>query len=73
MSAFLDGLGAIFSKVTQYIPGRIEGLKNERERLLNERKILTSKIYSASGSRRVVELDKRLLQIDNILRNVAKD
>lgn len=66
-------IGAIVNKVTQFIPGRIEKIKNERERLLNERKILTSKEFSASGSRRVIAIDARVLEIDAILRNKAVD
>lgn len=73
MSAFLDGIGSLIGKVTQWIPGRIEALKNERERLLNERKILTSKEFSASASRRIIAIDDRLRQIDQVLINSAKD
>lgn len=68
-----DGIGAIASKITQWIPGRFESLRNEKERLLNEREILTSKQYSASGSRRVIAIDTRLQQINATLSNAAKD
>lgn len=73
MSAFLDGIGSLIGKATQWIPGRIEALKNERERLLNERKILTSKEFSASDSRRIIAINDRLRQIDQVLINSAKD
>lgn len=68
-----DGIGAVIGKVTQWIPGKIEALKNEKERLLNEREILTSKTFSASGSRRVIAIDTRLQQINTILQNNARD
>jgi hypothetical protein len=73
MSAFLDGIGAVLGKITQYIPGRIEKLKNERERLFNERNMLTSKEFSASAARRIVAIDARMLEINNILANNSKD
>lgn len=73
MSAFLEGIGKVFGKVADQVQGRVERLKNEKQRLENERKILTSKEYSASGSRRVVVIDKRLLEIDAILVNNAHD
>ncbi len=37
MSAFLEGIGAVIGKVTTYIPGRIEKIKNEKDRLEKER------------------------------------
>jgi hypothetical protein len=73
MSAFLDGIGAVVKKVTEFIPGRIEKLKNEKQRLLNERELLMSKEFSASGSRRVVAIDSRLCEINAILSNKASD
>jgi hypothetical protein len=68
-----DGIGTLLGKLSTFVPGRVEQMKNERERLLNERNILTSKQFSASGSRRIVAIDGRVQQIDNILRNTAKD
>lgn len=73
MSAFLDGIGSLIGKVTQWIPGRIEALKNERERLINEKKFLESREFSASGSRRIIAINDRLRQIDQVLINSAKD
>lgn len=73
MSLFLDGIGAIVKKATEWIPGRIEKLKNEKERLLNERQILMSKEFSASASRRVLVIDERLRQINAILNAKASD
>lgn len=37
MSAFLEGIGALIGKVTTYIPGRIEKIKNEKDRLEKEK------------------------------------
>ena len=73
MSAFLDGIGKVVGKIVDYIPGRTEGLKNKKERLLNERKILTSKEFSASGSRRVIAIDAELRIIEKQLENSARD
>ena len=67
------GWGQFLGKLSTFIPSRIEQLKNEKTRLLDERKIITSKVYSPSGSRRVIALDKRVQEIDNILGNAAKD
>lgn len=73
MSDFLNGIGALVGKLSTYLPGRIEKLKNERERLTNEKALLLSKDFSASASRRIDAIDKRLLEIGNILINSSKD
>jgi len=68
-----DGIGTLIGKLSTYIPGRVEKIKNERERLLNEKAILLSKDFSASASRRIIAIDERILQINSILINCAKD
>lgn len=73
MSDFLNGIGALVGKLSTYLPGRIAGLKDERERLLNEKSILMSKDCSASASRRLAVIDDRLHKINAILINNAKD
>jgi hypothetical protein len=69
----MSGWGNFFGKIADQFSGRIERIKNEKVRLENERKILISKEFSASGSRRVIAIDARLLEINNILGNSAKD
>ena len=68
-----EGIGTLIGKLSTYLPGRIEKLKNERERLTNEKALLLSKDFSASASRRIDAIDKRLLEIGNILINSSKD
>lgn len=67
------GIATVLGKLSTFIPGRIEKIKNERERLVNEKKILQSKEWSATAARRVPVIDKRVREIDAILRNNAKD
>lgn len=69
----MAGWGDLFGKIANQFQGRTERLKNEKERLLNERNILDSKEFSASASRRIVVIDARLLQINQILINKAID
>ena len=66
-------VGAIANKITQFIKGPIEGAKNEIERLTNERNLLTSKDFSASGSRRVTAIDERIKLLESIIKNKAHD
>lgn len=73
MMGFLDGIGKAIGKIADNTQGRVERLKNEKDRLENERKILTSKTFSASGSRRVIAIDARLREIEGILANKASD
>lgn len=73
MNALLEGIGKVIGKITQFIPGRIEGLKNEKVRLLQERSDIQSKDFSASASNRIVAIDKRLREIESIISNKASD
>ena len=69
----MAGWGDFVGKISQQFQGRTERLKNEKENLENEKRILQSKQFSASGSRRIVVIDKRLFEINNILINSVKD
>lgn len=69
----MAGWGNFFGKIAEQFQGRIERLKNEKEKLIDERKILTSKEYSASSSRRVVVIDDRLHELDILIENAARD
>jgi uncharacterized protein (UPF0335 family) len=73
MSAFLEGLGKVFGKVADQFQSRIERLKNEKAKLLIERKKLLSGSSSAPASFRLIKLDIRLRQINEALSNNAKD
>lgn len=66
-------LAQIAAKISTYIPGRIEKLKNERDRLENELEIIMCKDFTASGSRRASVIVERLQQINDSLGNNAKD
>lgn len=69
----MAGWSDVFGKIAQWIPGKIEKIKNEKGALLNEKSILMSKEFSASASRRIVVIDERLVQINTILENRASD
>lgn len=73
MPGWGTAFGAVFNKLTQFIKGPIESAKNEKERLLNERSILMSKDFSASGSRRVSAIDARLQVLDTIIASKSSD
>lgn len=69
----LGSLWSILEKISTYFPGRIEKLKNERKELQNERIFLQQKDFSASASMRIVAIDDRLREIEELLVNNAKD
>ena len=64
MSAFLDGIGAIVSKVTQWIPSKKESKQNEITRLLNENaKLAQQNPISASAANRIGTNADRIKQL----------
>lgn len=69
----MAGWGTFLGKIAEQFQGRVERLKNEKVSLINERKFIMSKEFSASGSRRVAAIDDRLQAIEAILSNNAKD
>lgn len=68
-----DGIGTLLGKISTFIPGRIEKIKNEKERLISERSSLLSKEFSVANAKRIVSIDGRVQQINSILGNNAKD
>lgn len=66
-------VGAVVNKVTQFIKGPIEGAKDEKARLLRERKKLEDQDFSVSGSRRITVIDERIGVLESIIENKAHD
>ena len=73
MAGLFGGIGAVIEKITQWIPGRVEALKNEKARLLNERKALLKQPVSARNSDRIIRIDVRLQQINEAIGNHASN
>ena len=73
MSAFLEGIGKILGKLSDHVQGRTERLKNEKQRLLDERHILLRGTPTLGSINRVRDINVRLSQIDTILGNKAAD
>lgn len=79
MSAFLEGIGALLGKASTYIPGRIEKIKNEKDRLEKEKDEL-SKInmdinnpeHRKKAERLTVVID-RIAAINKLLGSKATD
>ncbi len=69
----MSGWGQLFGKIADQFQGRVERLKNEREKLLNEREELFKKDFTAIIGNRVIAVDKRLQEIETILRNKTSD
>lgn len=69
----MSGWGQFFGKLADQFGGRIERLKNERMRIIDEREILMSKPISISGARRVSAINDRISEINSILANNSKD
>lgn len=68
-----DGIGAVVGKITQWIPGRIESLKNEKNRLQREYDGLTIMPYTKDRSRRIDFITNRLRDINSKLENSASN
>jgi hypothetical protein len=68
-----DAVGAVISKVVTFIPGRIEGLKNERLRLINERSNILNGPATGRAIDRISVIDHRVSEINAIFGNKATD
>ena len=73
MSAFLDGLGKIFGKVADQFQGRIERLRNEKTKLLQERHEILKQPVTPRSSDRVMRIDFRVQQLNEALGAKAAD
>lgn len=73
MSAFLEGLGKVFGKVADQFQGRIERLKNEREKLVTEKINLQRKVCDEKIADRILTINARIVVIDGLLKSSAKD
>ncbi len=69
----MAGWGGFFGKIADQFQGRIERVKNERERLINERQQIMRSTAIPSGVARVTAIDNRLREIDQILTAKASD
>lgn len=60
MSAFLDGIGAVFSKITQWVPSKRESYQNQIERLLDENADLAKEypLSSRAAGRIMANVDR---------------
>ena len=70
---FFGGLGEVIGKVTTFIPSRIEGLKNERQRLLEEKARLVRGDANAKTSARLGWITARIATLDGLLASRASD
>jgi hypothetical protein len=68
-----DGIGTLIGKVSTFIPGRVEQMKNEKARLLDERKTLLDISPSVKSIERIGVINKRVSEINTILGNKAAD
>ena len=69
----ISGVLAILGKISTYIPGRIEKLKNERESLTIERNKLLKGKFNEDKATRVKWIDSRIDAINQLLSNKASD
>lgn len=70
---WLSALLKIGEKVATYIPGRVERLKNELDRLEQERALLYVTKCDDKKSRRLRDIDRRIYDINRLLSNCAED
>ena len=68
-----EGIGTLIGKVSTFIPGRVEQIKNEKERLLNERSQILNKPADAKSADRLLAIGVRISQINATLGNKASD
>jgi len=67
------GWGTFLGKISTFFPGRIEKLKNERQRLMEERDQLLSGRSDAKKATRLEWATARIFAIDGLLASKASD
>lgn len=69
----MAGCGDFLGKIAQQFQGRIERLKNEKEKLLDERQKLIDGPCTPRASDRIIVIDARVQQINQALGIKASD
>lgn len=71
----MGGWGSLLDRVTSWlpIPKRIEGIKNEIDKLEKEKKQLLKGVCDDKASKRMAFIDDRLIALNARLRNIASD
>ena len=72
-NTFFGGIGALFGKASTYMPGRVEGLKNELAKLKKEKSDLEGGECDVKKSLRLTTVNKRIDDINSLLGNKATD
>ena len=67
------GWGTFLGKLSTFFPGRIEKLKNERQRLIEEHEQLLNGRVDAKKAARMDRIDARLAAISNLLSSKVSD
>jgi hypothetical protein len=70
---FAGGIGAIFGKLSTYIPGKVEKLRNEKIALEKEKNKLLMGDCDAKKADRLLVINNRLDIISGLLGNKAQD
>lgn len=69
----MSGWGNFAGKIADQFQGRIERLKNEKRKLLNERNKLIMQEFTVDLGHRVIAIDDRVSEINAILETKASD
>lgn len=73
MNPFLNGIGAVLTKVATYIPGHVENLKKKRQELIDERNRLLDTYASAAAGYRIIAINEQLQKLNAQIRDKATD
>lgn len=73
MAGIIDAIGGVVSKVLTFVPGKFEGLKNEKERLIDERSKILSSVITDKSADRLIVIGMRIKDINTALGNKASD
>ena len=69
---FLDGIGKILGKVTEWIPGRNQNLKDQQDQLLREEdEILKQHPQTPARTARLIVIADKLREIRGKLKNAV--
>ena len=69
----LGSWGKVFEKISNWIPGRVEHWKNQKTQLEEERILLLRGACNAKTTVRLLAVDRKLAELNQLLSNKAQD
>ena len=70
-NAFLDGIGKVLGKVTEWVPGRTQSLKDQEDELVRKLDEIPSQPKTPERDARAIMLSRKLRDVRSKIKNAA--